>query len=76
MTNQLLQLQRDVNELLPPERIDELSQDADKWAATQRQRLLERRNVTRQRLEASRQTGNVDPDQVIKKPGAEAERFD
>lgn len=76
MTNQLLQLQRDVNELLPPERIDELSKDADSWAAEQRQRLLERRNLTKQRLEAARQTGDIDPDKIIKKPGVEAERFD
>eukprot|EP00581_Thalassiosira_minuscula_P007957 CAMPEP_0183711682 /NCGR_PEP_ID=MMETSP0737-20130205/7131_1 /TAXON_ID=385413 /ORGANISM="Thalassiosira miniscula, Strain CCMP1093" /LENGTH=1153 /DNA_ID=CAMNT_0025940249 /DNA_START=252 /DNA_END=3713 /DNA_ORIENTATION=- len=76
MTNQLLQLQRDVSELLPPERIDELSKDADAWAAAQRQRLLERRNLSRQRLEAARQTGDIDPDEVIKRPGAEAERFD
>ncbi len=76
MTNQLLQLQRDVGELLPPERIDELSKDADAWATAQRQKLLERRNLTRQRLEAARTTGNVDPDKVIIKPGAEAERFD
>lgn len=76
MTNQLLQLQRDVGELLPPERINELSKDADAWAATQRERLLERRNLTRQRIEAGRQTGDIDPDKVIKKPGVEAERFD
>jgi hypothetical protein len=76
MTNQLLQLQRDVNELLPPERIDELSKDADSWAAEQRQRLLERRNLTKQRLEAARQTGDIDPDEVLKRPGPEAERFD
>ena len=76
MTNQLLQLQKDVNDILPPDRINELSEDADAWAATQRQRLLERRNMTRQRLEAARQTGDIDPDEVIKKPGAEAERFD
>jgi hypothetical protein len=76
MSNQLLQLSRDVSELLPPERIKELSKDADAWAAVQRQRLLERRNMTRQRLEAARKTGNVDPDQYIKKPSAEAERFD
>eukprot|EP00578_Thalassiosira_sp_NH16_P002357 CAMPEP_0181131430 /NCGR_PEP_ID=MMETSP1071-20121207/30421_1 /TAXON_ID=35127 /ORGANISM="Thalassiosira sp., Strain NH16" /LENGTH=1031 /DNA_ID=CAMNT_0023217623 /DNA_START=416 /DNA_END=3511 /DNA_ORIENTATION=- len=76
MTNQLLQLQSDVHELLPPEKINELSKDADKWAAAQRQRLLERRNLTKQRLEAARQTGDIDPDEVIKKPGVEAERFD
>lgn len=76
MTNQLLQLQRDVSELLPPERIKELSKDADAWAAAQRQKLLERRSLTRQRLEAARITGDIDPDKVIIKPGAEAERFD
>ena len=76
MTNELLQLQRDVSELLPPERINELSKDADAWAASQRQKLLERRNLTRQRLEAARITGHIDPDEVIKKPGVEAERFD
>ena len=75
MTNELLQLQRDVGELLPPDRINELSKDADAWAATQREKLLERRNLTRQRLEAARVTGDIDVDKVIK-PGAEAERFD
>jgi hypothetical protein len=76
MTNQLLQLRRDVDEFLPPERINEMSKDADVWAAAQRQKLLERRNLTKQRLEAARQTGDIDPDVVIKKPGCEAERFD
>ncbi|KAL3773026.1 hypothetical protein ACHAW5_000991 [Stephanodiscus triporus] len=76
MTNQLLQLQKDTNEFLPPDRINELSKGADAWAAAQRQKLLERRNLTRQRLEAARQTGDIDPDVVIKKPGVEAERFD
>jgi hypothetical protein len=76
MTNQLLQLRRDVDEFLPPERINEMSKDADAWAATQRQKLLERRNLTKQRLEASRQTGDIDPDAVIKRPSWEAERFD
>ena len=76
MSNQLLQLNRDVDELLPPERIKELSKDADAWAAVQRQRLLERRHMTRQRLEAARKTGDIDPEKYIKKPGVEAERFD
>mmetsp|Transcript_18194 Transcript_18194/g.37666 ORF Transcript_18194/g.37666 Transcript_18194/m.37666 type:complete len:1207 (+) Transcript_18194:108-3728(+) len=76
MTNKLLQLQRDVGDLLPPERIKELSKDADDWAAAQRKRLLERQKLTRQRLKAARQTGTVDPDSVLKQPGIEAERFD
>ena len=75
MTNQLLQLQRDVNEILPPDRINELSKDADVWVAKQRELLLERRNATRQRLEAAKETGNVDVDEIIK-PGHEAELFD
>ncbi|KAL7463252.1 hypothetical protein ACHAXS_003621 [Conticribra weissflogii] len=75
MTNKLLQLQRDVGDLLPPERIKELSKDADDWAAAQRKRLLERQKLTRQRLKAARQTGTVDPDNIIQ-PGVEAERFD
>jgi len=75
MTNQLLQLQRDVNDILPPDRINELSKDADVWAAKQRELLRERRNATRQRLEAAKETGNVDVDEIIT-PGHEAERFD
>ena len=76
MTNKLLQLKNNLDEFLPPERINELSKGADAWATQQRQKLLERRNLTRQRLEAARQTGDIDPDFVIKKPGVEADRFD
>jgi hypothetical protein len=60
MSNKLLQLRRDVKELLPPERIQLMSRDADEWAAQQKQRLLERRKVTQQRLQASRDTTNYD----------------
>ena len=35
LTNQLLQLWRDVDEFLPPERINEISKCADAWAAAQ-----------------------------------------
>ena len=76
LTNQLLQLRRDVDEFLPTERINEISKCADAWAAAQRHKLLERRNLTRHRLEAARQPGDIDPDAVIKRPGWEAERFD
>jgi hypothetical protein len=76
MTNELLQLKKNVDELLPPEKLNELSAGADAWAAAQRQKLLERQQMTRQRLEAARLTGDIDPDIVIKKPGVEAERFD
>lgn len=74
MTNKLLQLQRDVEDLLPPDRIKEMSKEADNWAAKQRERLLERQKVTRQRLKASRETGSIDADEVI--ASGEYDRFD
>ena len=74
MTNKLLQLQRDVEDILPPERINEMSKDADNWAATQRERLLERQKLTRQRLRAARETGSIDADKVIE--SGEYDRFD
>ena len=54
MTNKLLQLHRDVQDLLPPERIALKSRDADEWAAKQKKRLLESRKVSQQRLRAAR----------------------
>jgi hypothetical protein len=54
MTNKLLQLHRDVQELLPPERIAVKSRDADEWAARQKKRLLEMRKVGEQRLQAAK----------------------
>lgn len=74
MTNKLLQLQRDVHDLLPPDRINEMSRDADNWVAKQRERLLERQKLTRQRLRAARETGSVDTDRVI--ASGEYDRFD
>ena len=76
MTNHLLQLRMDVNKLLSPDQVDELSRDANTWAKVQRERLLERRNATNQRLKATRRTGHIDQDKVAKKSGAEADRFD
>jgi hypothetical protein len=52
MTNKLLQLHRDVQELLPPDRIALKSRDADEWAARQKQRLLEQRRIGEQRRQA------------------------
>jgi hypothetical protein len=56
MTNKILQLRRDVNELLPPERVKVMSKEADEWAARQRQRLMEQRGVSQQRLKAARES--------------------
>jgi len=72
MSNKILQLRRDIKELLPPERIQQLSRDADEWAAKQKQRLLEQRKITKQRLKASQDT--TDYDDEIRRRG-EMERM-
>lgn len=76
MTNKLLQLQSDMAELLPPERIKVLSRDADEWATKQRERLKERQNLTRQRLQGAKATDGIDPDDKITGPKGEYESFD
>jgi len=62
MTNSVLQLRRDVRDLLPPERLNEMSKDADEWAERQREKLLERRNLTKDRLMAAKETEGYDED--------------
>jgi len=71
LTNKLLQLKRDMEEVLPPERIREMSKDADEWAARQKERLAKQRKMATQRLKGSA----VDD---IERPGrrGEVERFD
>lgn len=77
MTNTLLQLQNDVKELLPPERIAEMSKDADEWAAKQKKRLLKQRQIGEQRLEAAKEAAQreSDVDMVFGESG-EVDRFD
>lgn len=76
MTNQLLQLHRDVRELLPPERIAEKSRDADEWAARQKERLLEARKIGKQRLKAANDVADrQDEIDAVARRG-ETERFD
>ena len=60
LTNKLLQLHRDVREVLPDDRIAKMSRDADEWAARQKQRLMEQRNLTKQRLKAAQDTEYLD----------------
>ena len=67
MTNKILQLRRDVMELLPPDPIKLMSKDADEWASRQRKRLLEQRNTTEQRLKASKKTDLFDVDLINSK---------
>lgn len=62
LTTKLLQLRRDVHELLPPDRIAIISRDADEWAAKQKNRLMELRKETQKRLDAARQTEHLDGD--------------
>jgi hypothetical protein len=59
MTNKLLQMHRDVKDLLPPDRIALMSRDADEWAAKQKRRLLESRELSQQRLRAARATEHL-----------------
>lgn len=54
MTNRLLQLQHDVQELLPAERIAAKSYVADEWAAKQKKRLLKQRKISQQRLQGEK----------------------
>jgi hypothetical protein len=70
MTNKILQLRRDAKELLPPERIQLMSRDADEWAAKQKQRLLDERRITKQRLKAAQEYD----DEELQRRG-ETERF-
>ena len=72
MTNKILQLRRDVHELLPPERIKVMSKEADEWVARQRKQLLEQRGVSQQRLKSARETESYDEE--IGRRG-EVERF-
>jgi hypothetical protein len=60
MTNNVLQLYRDVREVLPPERIAEKSRVADEWVARQRKRLMDQRQMTRQRLKGSQDTEHLE----------------
>lgn len=72
MTNKILQLRRDVYDLLPPERIKEMSKEADEWAARQRKRLMELRGVSQQRLKAARES--TSSEEELQRRG-EVERF-
>eukprot|EP00536_Pseudo-nitzschia_multiseries_P005945 jgi/Psemu1/191970/e_gw1.121.87.1 len=78
MTNTLLQLQHDIQEILPPERIAEKARDADEWAARQKKRLMEQRKIGQQRLEAAKQVGHLedDVDAMFGSGGGEVDRFD
>ena len=76
MTNKLLQLYRDLKEVLPPERIAEMSRDADEWAAKQKRRLLEQRNLTKQRLKAAQATEHLDGEVEAFGRRGDVERFD
>ena len=69
MANKVLQLRRDVHELLPPDRIKLKSLDADEWVERQRQKLLERRNASLQRLEAGKDTEKYDDDELFRHRG-------
>uniref|UniRef100_A0A7S4AMV0 Uncharacterized protein n=1 Tax=Pseudo-nitzschia australis TaxID=44445 RepID=A0A7S4AMV0_9STRA len=78
MTNTLLQLQHDIQDILPPERITEKARDADEWAARQKKRLTEQRKIGRQRLEAAKEVGHLENDveEMFGSGGGEVDIFD
>ena len=51
-TKLILQLAEDIEIVLPPERMDVLSRDADKWLEKQREKVLEQRRKTTELIEA------------------------
>ena len=72
MTNKLLQLHRDVGEVLSPERVRLMSRDADEWAERRRQKLMEAREETQKRIANAVETDGYDPDDG---PRGEIERM-
>jgi len=75
MANKILQLRKDVETLLPKERLDYMSRDADEWAMRQKERLLEMRNMTKNRLKAARETDQYEEDDEIPGRFREVERM-
>jgi hypothetical protein len=76
LTNEILQLQHDVKELLPPERIAYMSREADEWARRKKEKLLEQRRMTKQRLKAAQDTEYLDDKIEALNWQGEIERFD
>lgn len=76
MTNKILQLHQDIHEVLPPERIDLMSRDADEWARARKEKLLEQRRLTKQRLKAAEETSHLDEEINAAGRRGEMERFD
>ncbi|GAX28403.1 hypothetical protein FisN_4Hh407 [Fistulifera solaris] len=76
MTNKLLQLSRDMKDLLPEERIALMSRDADEWAQRQREKLMESRSQTQKLLEAARETEHLDEEVESLARRGEVDRFD
>jgi hypothetical protein len=76
MTNKILQLRRDMNEVLPPERITVMSRDADEWARKRKEKLLKQRKESKQRLKAASETEHLDEEINGVARRGEMERFD
>ena len=72
MTNEILQLRKDVHELLPPERIKEMSKEADEWAARQKEKIMKQRGISQQRLRSAVETREFDDEY---RQRGEVERF-
>jgi len=73
MTNKILQLHRDLHDLLPPERIDLMARDADEWAAKQKKRILDQRRDAQKRLASAESSEDYGLDGSMRR--GEVERF-
>ena len=73
-TKRILQLAEDIEIVLPPERMDVLSRDADKWLEKQKERILEQRRKTAELIQA-RKKGKEVMDRYLASGAAEEDRM-
>lgn len=73
-TKRIMQLSEDIEIVLPPEKIDILSRDADKWLAKQKERFIEQRDKTKA-LIGSRKKGKEIADRYLAKGAGEEDRM-
>ena len=72
LTTKILQLRRDTQELLPPERVTSMSKEADAWVKRQREKLVQQQDLTRQRLKAGAETEQFES-RLSESPGPRGE---
>lgn len=73
-TKRILQLAEDIDIVLPPERMNILSRDADKWLEKQREQVLEQRRQTAELIQA-RKKGKEIADRYLSSGVGEIDRM-